>query len=152
VNRSTPEWNARYAGLACVMLTGVALIGCVFPFADDGAALRLAWIEIYGTPAVIEIPDSAVAGEATDVRIVSWGGCYEPVVHTRVDGEGVWVIPFELHKFDSSLCPGSLRPIEHLGTVTFPEAGLVTVLVPGFRERLDGPADSVTWSFPVVVR
>ncbi len=102
-------------------------------------AVRRGTVEFYSGTSRLDLPQAVVAGQPGLFTIWTYGGGCVRQAYTRSSVSGSTAV---LEPFDSVVvelpanmgCTDELRMFAHSATITFPEAGLATIRVVGWKE------------------
>lgn len=106
------------------------------------AALRVAHIDFYSDPVVVEVPGAATAGTPFTVAVTTYGGgCVsEDTTVVQVTGLHADVVPYQrvYRPGANEACTQELRITRREASVVFAAPGLATVRVIGRAAPDDG--------------
>jgi hypothetical protein len=103
-------------------------------------AVRRGTIETSDLTSQLDVPQAVVAGEPGQFTVYTYGGGCVRGAYTRASVSGSTAV---LEPFDSVVvqlpasiagCPDYLKMIPHSATITFPQVGLVTIRIVGWKE------------------
>ena len=137
--RAIPAAALLGALAACTSLTGPepsSVLRLEQPAPGPGtSALRLAHIDFYQDPVIVEVPGTMTAGVPAAVAVTTYGGgCVaEDTVLVEVAGLRADVAPYQrVHNpGPNGACTQELRITRRVASVTFAAPGLATVRVIG---------------------
>ena len=86
-------------------------------------------------PGFFVVPDSAAAGQAFTVTVITFGdGCYQPGdTEVTVDGNVAVIVPYDIR--ESGSCILLLVPFEHQASIQFDTAGDAQVILRAVNGR-----------------
>jgi hypothetical protein len=103
----------------------------------NGYVRELGFLELYGSPLEVTVPENVRTGEPFTVTVVTRGGGCTTAGDTEValGGAAADVSPYDLTATGPNVaCPDILRAFTHEATLRFDALGTATVRVHGRRE------------------
>ena len=102
-------------------------------------AVRRGTIETSDLTSQLDVPQAVVAGQPGQFTVYTYGGGCVRGAYTRASVSGSTAV---LEPFDSVVvwlpantgCTDELKMIPHSATITFPQVGLVTIRIVGWKE------------------
>ncbi|MEM6430985.1 MAG: hypothetical protein AAF708_17240 [Deinococcota bacterium] len=127
------------------------VLWCLFGLlaACSGSSTGIGVIEYGGSgglPINIDLPETAMRGEAIQLTLNTYGSCTTPArTEVQIKGLEAIVTPYDTvsRGTSTSPCPLGIRTLEHTATLTFNQVGTATVTVRG-RNNFRGNVIRVT--------